>query len=73
MEQIAEKNTHLNIISECGKRVDNIRIKTSIILSTSCEKLSGEECASTTNSTELERELNGLLIKLKELENDIIV
>lgn len=64
------ENMYFGIIGECRKRVDAIRSKVGIIISPQVESV---EKTATPHRTELESALKGLLIKIKDLENDIIV
>lgn len=60
---------YLSLISECSKRIDGIRHKVEIIIAPTL----AESSSDTPNRTHLESELNRLLSKIKELENDIVV
>lgn len=65
----SQENLYLSIIGRCKKEVDEIRNKVSIITSPQlCEK-----STDTPSRTTLEIELKGLLEKIQELKNDIVV
>lgn len=64
------ENLYLSLISECSKRIDDIRNKLEIIIAPTLAESNSD---TPTSRTHLESELKKLLTKIKELENDIVV
>lgn len=64
------ESLYFSIIGECRKRIDSIRGKITFITSPSIEST---KSADTPKRTELESALKGLLVKIQELEKDIVV
>ena len=66
---VKRDNVYLEMISECKKITNNIRVKAGIII---CQ----QDCAKSQETqvrTELEEKLRGLVNSLEELERDIII